>query len=63
MSFSIRGGANERATRTADRITRRSSDVDELQRMKAHLGDLARSKPTAKRRSEVEALLRNKWEA
>jgi len=31
--------------------------------MKAHLGDLARSKPTAKRRSEVEALLRNKWEA
>lgn len=37
-------------------------DVDELQQIKGHLHDLARGKPTAKRRNEVEALLRNKWE-
>ena len=36
--------------------------MDELQRIKAHLRDLARNKPTAKRRAEVEALLQNKWQ-
>jgi len=36
--------------------------MDELQRITARLRDLERSKPTEKRRAEVEALLSNKWE-
>ena len=36
--------------------------MDELRLAKARLRDLARSKPTAKRRAEVEALLQSKWE-
>jgi hypothetical protein len=39
-----------------------TSELDELQRIKAHLADLGRSKPTAKRRAEVEALLQSKWQ-
>jgi len=36
--------------------------VDELQRATARLRDLGRSRPTAKRRVEVEGLLDSKWE-
>lgn len=35
--------------------------MDELQRTKLRLQDLARSRPTAKRRAEVEVLLQSKW--
>ena len=36
--------------------------MDELQQLSAHLRDLGRDRPTARRRAEVEALLDNKWE-
>ena len=38
-----------------------TSEMDELQAIKVHLADLARNKPTTKRRDEVEVLLGHKW--
>ena len=58
----IRRSARARAPTPDLRCETLAPDVDELQQIQGHLHDLARSKPTVKRRDEVEALLGSKWE-